>query len=195
VTIEDFPDVLRRATGGDESAFGELFRSTQPLVLRYLSGLAPAPVVDDIASDAWVSVVRGLDSFVGDELGSFHAWVLTMARRRWVDEVRRHSRRPEYVTDGEALSAVAASSDVDTELDQRLGEANALQLLKRLPSDQAEVVLLRAVAGLDVERVAQIVGKTPGSVRVLSHRGLRRLATLLEPPVTNREASSMGEVR
>jgi RNA polymerase sigma-70 factor (ECF subfamily) len=40
-------------------------------------------------------------------------------------------------------------------------------------------VTLRVVAGLDVGQVAAIVGKRPGTVRVLAHRGLRRLAEWL----------------
>jgi len=39
--------------------------------------------------------------------------------------------------------------------------------------------LLRVVAGLDTESVAQLVGRSPGAVRVAAHRGLRRLAGIL----------------
>jgi RNA polymerase sigma-70 factor (ECF subfamily) len=53
-------------------------------------------------------------------------------------------------------------------------------LIARLPADHAEIVLLRVLGGLDVAEVASIVGKTPGAVRVASHRALRRLAQLLE---------------
>ncbi len=42
------------------------------------------------------------------------------------------------------------------------------------------MVALRVIAGLDVEQVCRIVGKRPGAVRVLAHRGLRRLAERLE---------------
>jgi RNA polymerase sigma-70 factor, ECF subfamily len=194
VAIEGFPEVLSRAKGGDESAFAELFRATQPVVLRYLSSLTTPSLVEDIASDTWVSVVKGLGSFVDDDPGGFQAWVLTTARRRWIDEVRRRNRRPESPA-GDEMVDIAASSDVESEVDQRLGERTAMDLLKRLPPDQAEVVMLRAVAGLDVERVAQIVGKTAGSVRVLSHRGLRRLASLLDAGVTDRDHSSINEAR
>src|SRR6266511_5794041 len=45
-----------------------------------------------------------------------------------------------------------------------------------LPPDQAEVVLLRILGGLSVREVAVITGKRPGTVRVLQHRALRRLA-------------------
>jgi RNA polymerase sigma-70 factor (ECF subfamily) len=48
-----------------------------------------------------------------------------------------------------------------------------------LPPDQAEVVLLRVVAGLSVEAVAAVTGKRTGTVRVTAHRGLRKLAVAL----------------
>jgi RNA polymerase sigma-70 factor (ECF subfamily) len=57
-------------------------------------------------------------------------------------------------------------------------------LLTELPPDQAEVVLLRVVADLSVEHVAGIMGRSPGSVRVLQHRPLRRLQKNLDPAVT-----------
>ena len=49
-------------------------------------------------------------------------------------------------------------------------------MLAVLSPDQAEVVLLRVVGGLRVSQVAELLGKRPGTVRVLQHRGLRRLA-------------------
>ena len=44
-----------------------------------------------------------------------------------------------------------------------------------LSPDQAEALLLRIVAGLHPAEVAAVMGRSPGSVRVLCHRGLRRL--------------------
>ena len=56
----------------------------------------------------------------------------------------------------------------------------ALALIAELPPDQAEVVALRVLGGMSVDEVARIIGKRPGAVRVLAHRGLRRLAQRLE---------------
>ena len=63
-------------------------------------------------------------------------------------------------------------------------------MLSLLVPDQAEVLLLRILAGLDVQRVAEIVGKRPGTVRVLQHRGLRRLAELLRPVPAEADADA-----
>jgi RNA polymerase sigma-70 factor (ECF subfamily) len=50
-------------------------------------------------------------------------------------------------------------------------------LTSALPPEQAEVVVLRVVGGLSVEETARVVGKRPGTVRVLQHRALRRLSS------------------
>jgi RNA polymerase sigma-70 factor (ECF subfamily) len=50
-----------------------------------------------------------------------------------------------------------------------------------LSPDQADVVLMRVVGGLDVDQVARVLGKEPGAVRSLQHRALRRLARQLDP--------------
>jgi RNA polymerase sigma-70 factor (ECF subfamily) len=193
VDLEDFPQLLRRAQHGDQAAFSELFRDTQPLVLRYLSTLTAPSLVEDIASEAWVSVIQGLGRFTDNDIHGFHAWVITMARRRWIDEVRRRTRRPDVPSGPEAFADLLTHNTVEDALDQRLGTDEAIKLLELLPRDQAEVVALRAVVGLDVERVAEIVGKSPGAVRVLSHRGLRRLARILDPAVTQTALSAVED--
>jgi len=62
---------------------------------------------------------------------------------------------------------------------ESLDTERALALVARLVPLQAEVIVVRVVAGLDVESVARLVGRTPGAVRVAAHRGLRRLAQIL----------------
>lgn len=59
---------------------------------------------------------------------------------------------------------------------EREATAAALRLVATLPAEQAEMVMLRVVAGLDVAVVAELVGKKPGAVRVAVHRALRSLS-------------------
>jgi RNA polymerase sigma-70 factor (ECF subfamily) len=173
--MAELDDVIARARGGDEAAFAVLFRHFQPPLLRYLRGVASFGV-EDIASDVWVDVVRGLGGFTGDEAG-FRAWLFTIAHRRVVDAHRSRSRRPETLVS--AVPESGSAPDAASDAEERIGTDAAIGLIASLPADQAEVVLLRVVAGLDVTAVASVVGKRAGTVRVLSHRGLKRLAEIM----------------
>ncbi|MGH3509640.1 MAG: RNA polymerase sigma factor [Nocardioidaceae bacterium] len=173
-----FAEVLSAAREGDEHAFVVLFRSVQPLLLRLLSTTLGS-AAEDVAADTWVSVVRNLDRFSGDESG-WRGWVFTIAWARMRDEQRRSYRRPLPVDTEAALVGRPADTDVEAEVECLVTTEAALALIGRLPAYQAEVVLLRYVVGLDVDQTARIVGKRPGTVRVAAHRGLRSLEALLE---------------
>jgi RNA polymerase sigma-70 factor, ECF subfamily len=174
---ETFPAVLAAAQRGDERAFAVLWRDLQPAVLRYLRVAAPA-AAEDLAADTWVSVIRGLARFRGDEPG-FRALVFTAARHRALDWRRQASRRQAAAASVEALYDRPAPDDPAEAVLEAQSTRAALALIAELPRNQAEVVALRMVAGLDVAQVAKLVGKRPGAVRTLTHRGLRRLAERL----------------
>lgn len=174
---EEFAAVLASAKQGNEAAFALLWRDSNPALLRYLRVLAPS-VAEDVAAETWLQVVRGLAGFRGDEQ-AWRAWLFTTCRRRAIDDGRRRARRQaESLSDisDETLPGAADTADLALE---HLATERALALVARLPAAQAEVILLRVVAGLDTVAVAELVGRSPAAVRVAAHRGLRRLARVL----------------
>jgi RNA polymerase sigma-70 factor, ECF subfamily len=173
---EDFAGLLAAAQGGDEAAFSRLWRDANPALLRYLRVIAPG-AEEDIAAETWVQVVRGLPSFRGDEQG-WRAWLFTTARRRAIDQARHRSRRPEVPLDDVAAAQLPRGPDSAEAAMESLSTAAAIALVSGLPRLQAEVILLRVVAGMDTESVARLLRKKPGAVRVAAHRGLRRLAEI-----------------
>ena len=169
----DFPEVLRLAAAGDAAAFARLWRDTQPPLLRYL-WVSAGDVAEDVAADVWLDVARRIGSFHGGEL-EFRGWLFTMARRKMIDRHRYEARRPVSPTaDGELLDRPAADDTVAAALED-ISTETALALIATLPRDQAEIIVLRVVVGLDASAVARVVGKSPGAVRVAAHRGLRTL--------------------
>jgi RNA polymerase sigma-70 factor, ECF subfamily len=174
---EDFDLLLDGARRGDEGCFVVLFRSVQPALLRYLTVMG-GPLADDVASETWVSVVKGLDRFSGDETG-WRSWVFTIAHARLRDAQRKLGRTPVPVDHQELLHAEVSRVDVWRDVEEILSTEDALRLVARLPKDQAAAVMLRHVVGLDVPQAAAVLGKRPGTVRVAAHRGLKRLAELL----------------
>jgi RNA polymerase sigma-70 factor, ECF subfamily len=154
-----------------------LWRDANPALLRYLWVAVPeAP--EDVASEIWVQVVRGLAGFQGTE-PDWRAWLFTIARRRALDERRRRSRHPVAPLTDLPGRLEPRSQDAAGQAMENLATAAALAAVARLPPLQGEVILLRVLAGLDTDAVARIVGRSPGAVRVAAHRGLRRLAQIL----------------
>ncbi len=177
---------VERARQGDRDALAELWRAHQHLLLRYFRGRgAAAP--EDLASQVWLDVVAGLHRFSGGP-DDFRKWLFTIAKRRHVDSIRRSARRAETVDPDPARDrgdpSTAEAFDAQDSLEQ------ALAMIRRLPDDMAEAVLLRVVADLSVAEAAVVMGRTEGSVRVLVHRGLKRLAEKI--PVTTSHPLTMN---
>lgn len=173
-----FDAALAGAQGGDQDGFTAVFRDVQPVLLRYLRVIAPE-AAEDVAGETWLQVVTGLQSFRGDER-AFRAWLFTIARHRAIDWGRARARRRTLpYTPDETETGPVAPDTADVVL-ERMSTQAVLATIATLPSDQAEIIMLRVVAGLDAPAVARLVGKTPGAVRVAAHRGLKRLAGLAD---------------
>jgi RNA polymerase sigma-70 factor (ECF subfamily) len=177
VVGDDFARVLADAQGGSEDQFAVLWRDTNPALLRYLRVLAPDNA-EDIAAETWVHVIRGLPRFIGDE-AAWRAWLFTTARRRLIDQARTRKRHPAEALDDVSAAEMPRSPDAAQLALDNLATKSAIALLAQLPPPQAEVIMLRVVAGLDTDAVAELLGKTPGNIRVMAHRGLKKLEDLL----------------
>jgi RNA polymerase sigma-70 factor (ECF subfamily) len=165
---------LRRACAGDEDGFLSLWRALQPRLLRYLR-VKGGQSYEDVAAETWLQVVRDLAAFTGDAR-AFRSWLFTIARHRAIDAARARATRPLVLVEDVSVLDQRRSESAEDDALARASTERALAVLQTLPVEQAEMVALRVLADLDVATVAQIVGKSPGAVRVSVHRGLRALA-------------------
>jgi RNA polymerase sigma-70 factor, ECF subfamily len=172
-----FETVLAAARAGADWALAVLYRDLQPPLLRYLQTQEPTEA-DDLASEVWLDVAGGLDRFKGDE-ASFRRWFFTIAHRRLLDWRRRRRRRQTDPAPPPAFAELQSAQDVEGEALAAISTREALAHIAALPAAEAEVIALRVIAGLDAKGVAAITGRSPGSVRVLQHRALKRLAEVL----------------
>jgi RNA polymerase sigma-70 factor (ECF subfamily) len=197
----DLAPALARAQRGDEEAFRLLYRAVQPGLLRYLQALVGEDA-EDVASETWLQVARGLSKFRGD-LDGFRGWTATIGRNRALDHLRQQRRRPRADQREQAVDQLAelpAGDDTAGAALELISTDAALALIAGLPRDQAEAVLLRVVMGLDANSAAQVLGKRAGAVRTAAYRGLRRLADQLDASaqpraVTHRKPSTLRDTR
>ncbi|MBQ0986126.1 RNA polymerase sigma factor [Streptomyces sp. F63] len=172
---------VHAAQDGNETAFRSVYRAVHPRLLGYVRTLVGEHDAEDVTSEAWLQIARDLGRFSGDA-DRFRGWAARIARNRALDHIRMRGRRPAVSGDETELADRAADADTASEALEALGTGRTLRLIAQLPQDQAEAVVLRVVVGLDAKSAAQVLGKRAGAVRTAAHRGLRRLAELLDEP-------------
>ena len=165
-------DVLPAAQAGQPWALRVLYDELAPRVHGYLRSRGAAEA-EDLTSEVFLAVFPRLGTVTGGAAG-LRTLVFSVAHARLVDELRRRSRRePAVEFDAHRHDSVAPSSEDEALASIATDEVRAL--LARLPDDQRNVLLLRVVADLSLEQVAQAIGRTPGAVKQLQRRGLLTL--------------------
>lgn len=157
--------LVEEAVRGSDTAFTLLWRHYQPRMVRYLASFTNEP--EDLCSEVWIKIAHSIKKFQGDA-PAFKGWIYTIARNSAIDLARKKSR---------------AGISVELSDEDWVGENSSvveiMDVIRRLPQEYAEIILLRIVADLDVNDVAEITGKTASNVRVLTHRGLKQLNQML----------------
>ena len=175
VPDEPFATLLTAAQAGGEWAYERLYRSLAPAVAGYLR-VQGAADPDDLTSEVFERAFTHLGRFSGGE-AQFRSWVFTIAHHRLTDERRRVGRRP---VRADADVPELPAGDVEDEAVRRLATERVRRLCEGLVPDQRDVLLLRMLAALTVEEIAEALGKTPGAVKALQRRGLAAIRRQME---------------
>lgn len=167
------------AIDGDSDAFASLFRITMPSVYRYLYGrCGDAALAEDLAQDAYVRAMRAIQSSFKGGSSDFLAWMIRIARNRFLDHVKSGRVRWEVVVD--ELPVMVATGNPESEALASVEGADLRKALSRLTDEQQEIVLMRFFQGLQIAEVAGATGRTEGAVKALQFRALRALARILQ---------------
>jgi RNA polymerase sigma-70 factor (ECF subfamily) len=169
-----FEETLRGARDGQRQCLTALYSAYNPMLVRYLRMQAPG-AGEDLAQETWLEVAPKLHDFRADER-DFRIMLLTIARRQVARYRKGNGQVPTTLMSPRALTGVTRHI---RSADAREADAALRDLLSGLKPLHAEILLLRVVGGLTAEETAALVGKSPGAVRVMQHRALRRLADRL----------------
>ena len=156
------------------AALERLLRDQHPRIravcLRILGNAADA---DDSAQNALIQIARSIDTF--DGRSSVNTWVYRIATNAALDELRRRNRRPLSLVghhDVEVPDATALIDDRD----------EMSTALRAIPEEFRVAVVLRDIADLDYDEIAEVLGVPGGTVRSRIARGRGRLADILGNP-------------
>jgi RNA polymerase sigma-70 factor (ECF subfamily) len=192
-------DLIERLRRGDAEALAEFITSRHGQLLGYIERnlgaalrrkIEPEDILQELSADA-IRALSGIDLAGRDPLG----WLCQIAERRIIDAHRRFYGSQKRNAGREvAIDAprgddqrglidllVASMTSASQAFSRNQREQRLLEALASLKEEQREALRLRYVENLPSKEIAQRLGKTDGSVRVLLTRSLHRLHELLGP--------------
>ena len=175
ISEQRLEQALPAARSGESWALRAVYQELAPKVLGYLTARG-AREPEDLTSEVFLTVFPRLSSLTGGVPG-LRTFTFSLAHARVVDELRARRRQPVNVPylpeDDHRASESAEAVAVRT-----LGSQEALALVESLNEGQREVILLRVVAGLNLEETASATNRSVGAVKQLQRRGLLALRTI-----------------
>src|SRR3954462_12719360 len=171
VSIDDrWNRLMAAAQRGDEAAYERLMREVRVWLSRYFHRRLPADAADDATQEALLAIHVHKQSYETSD--PMRPWLKTIARFKWIDQLRSHVRSPENL------------EDVDVPVEDHGSATRAAILLDLLLTDtkpaQEVVIRLVKLRGASVEEASRITGQSPSLVKVNIHRGLKRMGRALD---------------
>jgi RNA polymerase sigma-70 factor (ECF subfamily) len=187
--------LLVRLRAGDETAFSELVARYHPAMVRLaLLHVRSRAVAEEVAQDAWIGLLRGIDRFEGRS--SLRTWLFRIVINRAISTgLREHVHVPVgdddlEMTDGrfsqDGWWVTPPAHWADEVLDRMTAPAlveRVREVIATLPPLQRNVVTLRDVDGLTAAEVCQVLDISEVNQRVQLHRARNRIRSALEQEV------------
>ncbi len=188
----DEHDLIQRLRAGDEDAFAVVVERHHAAMVRVALGyVRTRAVAEEVAQDAWLGLLRGLETFEGRS--SLRTWLFRIVVNRAisagvrervhlpVDDSALETDNGRFSQDGWWVSPPVHWADEAVERLTAPELAQRVRLaIELLPPQQRQVVTLRDVEGLSSMEVCEVLGITEGNQRVLLHRGRGRVRGDLE---------------
>jgi RNA polymerase sigma factor (sigma-70 family) len=151
----------------DLPPFQELIDEHGSDVHRFLVAMVGSTVADDCYQETWISALRAYPRL--RDAANLRGWLLTIAHRKAIDQVRARARRPVPVGEVPEQAAFDAGS--------LNGQDELWRLVRELPPKQRTAIALRYVFDAPHADIAAVMGTSEDAARRNVHEGIKRLRT------------------
>jgi RNA polymerase sigma-70 factor, ECF subfamily len=173
----DWSVLMGRAQQGDREAYRQLLVEVTPY-LRSIArrmGIPPAEI-EDAVQDVLLTIHVIRHTF--DPARPFGPWLVTIARRRTIDCLRRRRRRAVLETGFELRPETFANAETNR-YEPPLDSGQLERAIEQLPAGQQRAIVLLKLREMSLKDAARESGMSIASLKVATHRGLKALRRML----------------
>jgi RNA polymerase sigma-70 factor (ECF subfamily) len=187
IRVEEMPDwqnsedseLIRIAQEGESEAFGELYHRYAKIVFRFIyANLNDRLDAEDLTEEVFLRAWRSLSKYRQKGV-PFLAYLFKIARNVLIDFYRRAGRSGGHMSIEEKQITDFNPDPGETAI-LNIEHQEVRHTLTQLREDYRTVLVLRFLSGLSREETGQVMGRTPGAVRIIQHRALSALRSLLD---------------
>jgi RNA polymerase sigma factor (sigma-70 family) len=187
------------------------FISDQELIIQYVSGndscmemlikryktkvytciylvVQDTYIAEDIFQETFIKVIKTLKNGNYVENGKFQPWVMRIARNLAIDHYRKAKKTPKITShDGEDIfeTLLFEEKNVEDKMQDAQRDVTLRMLIKELPNEQKEVLILRNYADLSFKEIAEITGVSINTSLERMRYALINLRKLVEKKAPN----------
>lgn len=167
--VPEDPTTIRRAVRGDERALARLLHDNYAMLYRYMLKVTMhKAMAEDLVQETMLKAIERIGTFKAKS--KFSTWLISIATRLYMDEMRRQGRERKWQSAEQALQAIRFEA-----ASQREEWPDALDALAEMPYDVRVPILLKYYYGYAYEEIAQWLDIPLGTVKSRLHNGLNHL--------------------
>ncbi|MEK7454916.1 sigma-70 family RNA polymerase sigma factor [Sphingomonas sp. VNH70] len=167
---EEWSRLMVAAQQGNAGAYRRLLDELRKWLCRFYARRLPPAMVEDAVQDALIAIHDKRHTY--DPERPFKPWLVAVARYKWIDRLRSMGRATT-----EELPDDIAVEDHESSVTSSVVLA---QLMTELKPAQAEAIRLVKIEGFSVEEASARTGQSGSLIKVNIHRGLARLAAIVQ---------------
>ncbi|RAP73897.1 RNA polymerase sigma factor SigY [Paenibacillus montanisoli] len=172
--LEDEEQLVIRAVRGDDRALADLLRHHYAMLYRYMLKVTMnKAMAEDMVQETMLKAIERIGAF--RRQSQFSTWLISIATRRYIDEMRKKQREQKWQTQEQALQAIRFDAAM-----QRQDWPHALEALGTLSYEIRVPILLKYYYGYAYEEIAAWLDIPVGTVKSRLHNGLKQLRKELD---------------
>lgn len=182
----DEQELLKGAQAFDMEALAAIYNTLSPAIFSYSQRLlGSVSLSEECVADTFSRFLHALKKGRGPT-HHLRAYLYRIAHN-WVTDYYRR-RQPDQPGE-EELKLIKDDCDVLAQSEQNLSKEEIRAALLRLPEQQSQVITLRYLEGWDHAEIAESLGKSVNSIKVIQHRAVRTLRQLMSAKDDGYESS------